>query len=168
MSRHLDEAHGDRLRELIDRDQIGWLVNEYCRTLDVMDTQALGALFTEDCIAVYGPDPSFRSVGAGALAASIARMWRWKRTSHHLSNLQIEFDGPDAARAVSTVLAWHEGASGEEAVVYGEYRDVLVRTDVGWRFSERHMFLKGNNANYQGSLLTPFGRNPPPEGWSWP
>src|ERR1700690_3578479 len=96
----------DRLR-LADRQEISNLLIEYCRALDVMDLAAIARVFTEDCQVEFGPEERLRSRGAAGVAKSLERMWRWSRPSHHLSNVQIAFEGADRARSISYVLAWH-------------------------------------------------------------
>ena len=155
------------LQRLIDERDITWVLTEYCRTLDRMDLPALARLFTADCIVEYGPDERLRSRGAAALAQSLARMWRWARTSHHLSNVQIELDGSEAARAISYVYAWHERPDGGTAVIMGQYHDRLLRTAEGWRIAERRMLMNGCDQGFKVDINR-FERLPPPSGWTPP
>lgn len=159
-------SEADRHR-LADRQEIADLLVEYCRTLDLMDLAALARVFTGDCEVEYGPEDRLRSHGAAGVAASLERMWRWSRTSHHLSNIQIAFDGPDRATSVSYVLAWHERPDGTTATVMGQYHDRLVRQTDGWRIAQRRMDMNGCDANFTVNLhRTP--RRPPPAGWVAP
>ena len=157
----------DRLQQLKDRNDIGDLLHSYCLTLDRMQLDELAALFTEDCSVAFGADPLLQSNGSAALARSLQRMWRWKRTSHHLSNIVISFEGPDAADVVSYVMAWHEDPNGQTATVFGQYRDRVVRTDVGWRIASRRMLMNGNDAGFTLDLF-PAERKPPPRDWTAP
>jgi hypothetical protein len=75
------------LQQLVHRQQISDVLITYCNALDKMDLTAIEALFTDDCFVDYGPGKLFQSRGAAALAKSLERMWRWSRTSHHLSNI---------------------------------------------------------------------------------
>ena len=131
----------DALRELVDRQQIAELLNEYCRALDVMDLDAVAAVFTEDCVVEYGPEERLRSRGAAGVAQSLQRMWRWARTSHHLSNVQIAFTGAKNEAAKAQDLVKRVGASrcfslaGEttlrQLLVLYSLADVLVTNDSG-------------------------------------
>ena len=116
---------------------------------------------------VYGAGPALASQGRAALARSLERMWRWARTSHHLSNVRITFEGPDAAQAISYVIAWHERPDGSTATVYGQYRDRLVRTAQGWRIARRRMLMNGSDAGFTVPI-TPLERRPAPAGWTAP
>lgn len=156
-----------RLQQLIDRSEICDLLNRYCLALDRMQLDELAALFTEDCSVAYGADPLLHSDSSAALARSLERMWRWTRTSHHLSNIVIDFQRHDTATAVSYVMAWHERSDGETATVFGQYQDCVVRTNVGWRIAERRMLMNGNDAGFTLDLF-PAERNPPPPGWTAP
>lgn len=154
-------------RELVDRQAIHDLLLDYCLYLDRMELDALAALFTADCEVVYGDDPRLRSRGAAALATSLERMWRWARTSHHLSNVRIAFEASDSAAVTSYVLAWHERPDGSTATIYGQYRDRVVRTDAGWRIADRQMLMNGCDAGFTVPI-TPLERRGPPAGWEAP
>jgi ketosteroid isomerase-like protein len=157
----------ERIARLIDRQEIGDLLIEYCRALDLMDLPAIARLFTEDCLVEYGPEERLRSHGASGVARSLERMWRWARTSHHLSNIQVEFETPDRARALSYVIAWHERPDGSTATVMGQYHDRLRRTEAGWRIAERRMAMNGNDAGFTVNLHRT-QRRPAPPGWVAP
>lgn len=157
----------DPLRKLCDREEITWVLNEYCNALDQMDLPRLAALFTDDCLVEYGPKEWLRSHGSAGLEQSLARMWRWARTSHHLSNVQIEFQGDDEAQARSYVHAWHERPDGSTATIFGQYDDRFLRQDAGWRIAERRMFMNGSDGGFAVNIAR-FERIPPPQGWRPP
>ena len=157
----------ERVGRLCDTEAIAWVLNEYCDALDCMDLPRLCALFTDDCLVEYGPEAWLQSRGAAALERSLARMWRWARTSHHLSNVQIDFRDDGVALARSYVHAWHERADGTTATVFGQYRDRLVRREAGWRIAERRMFMTGNDSGFAVNIHR-LERNPPPAGWRPP
>lgn len=150
-----------------DRQAITDVLVQYCCALDLMDLPALAALFTDDCVVEYGPGEFLRSRGSAALRKSLERMWRWSRTSHHLSNVLIRFTGDDAAVSSSYVHAWHERPDGSTATIFGQYRDRFVRRDKGWRISERRMFMNGCDAGFTVNINR-LDRAPPPPGWTAP
>ena len=149
----------DPTAEIIDRQQITDVIYEYCRTLDLMDLDTLAGLFTEDCVVEYGPQ--IRSVGAAGLRRDLERMWRWSRTSHHSSGVQVSFTGADTATACSYVLAWHQAPDGSTATMMGQYHDRLVRGPDGWRIAYRRQVLTGNDAGFTVDI-NPFERLPRP------
>ena len=155
------------LRKMMDREEISFLLHEYCRTLDAMDLDGLAEIFTEDCIVEYGPEDRLKSNGKAAIRKGLERLWRWKRTSHHLSNVQIRFARPDEAEALSYILAWHERPDGSTATVWGQYHDRFVRTPAGWRLQRRRQTMNGNDAGFTVNVF-PSERRQPPAGWVAP
>ncbi len=153
-------------RTLLDTAAITTLLTDYCRFLDRMDLAALGALFTTEARVVYGPDPRLEAAGREALVASLARMWRWRRTAHHLANVRVWVEG-DTARAESAVHAWHEAADGSDAEIFGLYHDRLARVDGGWLIAERRMEMQGARGGFRVPI-PPAYRAPPPAGWTPP
>ena len=152
------------LRDLSDRAAITEVLHAYCRALDEMDLAAIPALFTAECVVSYGP--RLESRGAARLAEDLARLWRWRRTSHHLSNVSVTLDG-DRAEAISYVIAWHEAPDGGTATLFGQYRDRLVRMAEGWRIAERVQLMNGSDAGFTVAIH-PLPRRPAPEGWMPP
>jgi L-gulonate 3-dehydrogenase len=134
----------DELRSA-DRIAITGLLHRYCAMLDAMELELVRELFTDDCVVIYGPDERMQSHGAAQLATSLRRLWRFARTSHHLSNVELEFDGADAAHARSYVLAWHQQPDGDSRTLYAEYHDRFIRTPAGWRIAERRQFTHGSD-----------------------
>jgi 3-phenylpropionate/cinnamic acid dioxygenase small subunit len=119
------------------------------------------ALFTEDCVVDYGPEARLRSAGSARLRTDLSRMWRWSRTSHHSSNVQVSFPSRDTATACSYVLAWHERPDGTTATMMGQYHDELVRQDGRWRIASRRQVLTGNDAGFTVGI-NPFERRSDP------
>ncbi len=89
----------DIVRELADRQAITDLIHGYCFHFDNNEPESVAALFTDDATVDYGPE-SATIVGSEAIAATIAVGLErtFAATSHHVSNIQITFDGPDHAR----------------------------------------------------------------------
>ena len=163
-----NESMNERVQqEMSDRQAITEVLVEYCCALDRMDLPRLGSLFTRDCFVEYGPEPALRSRGAAELEKSLERMWRWRRTSHHLSNVLIEFDERDEARVSSYVHAWHERPDGTTATILGQYRDRLVCIDKHWRIAERRMEMNGSDSGFKVNIY-PFERITAPPGWVAP
>jgi ketosteroid isomerase-like protein len=150
-----------------DRAGIADLLADYCRHLDAMDLSALAALFTPDAAVTYGDAPALNAAGRDAIAASLARMWRWRRTAHHLTTLRLWADGEGAARSEARVIAWHERGDGSTATVHGRYLDRLVRSTDGWRIAQRRMEELGSDAGFTVPLHQA-PRAAPPPGWSAP
>jgi ketosteroid isomerase-like protein len=139
-------------REQADRRAITSVLNGYCRMLDSLELELVPSFFTADCEVVYGPEPRMQSHGAADLAQALRRLSRFTRTSHHLSNIEIELTGPDAATSVSYVLAWHQQADGASRTLYAQYHDRFVRTPDGWRIAERRQLTNGSDVPWDLAL----------------
>jgi 3-phenylpropionate/cinnamic acid dioxygenase small subunit len=129
-----------RLREVEDRTAIADLVFEYARLVDECQPEAVAALFTDDARIDYGPGLGGTQQGRAAVAAFFQGLYTFARTSHHVSNHQIRFEGEGRARGVVYVLAWHQFRGvreGKTGWVMGRYEDEYVRTPAGWRFAAR-------------------------------
>jgi 3-phenylpropionate/cinnamic acid dioxygenase small subunit len=152
-----------KIQELLDKQAIAEVLYSYCAFLDRMDLEALAALFTVDCVVDYGPEPNMSSSGSLGLRRDLSRMWRWARTSHHLSNVVIELDEDGLhASSVSYVFAWHERPDGSIATMMGQYHDRLVRVGNEWRIHSRRQVLTGNDQGFN-VRINPFERLPDPD-----
>jgi hypothetical protein len=117
--------------------------------MDLLDMDLLASCFTDDGYLDIGPEPRLQTRGASAIGEAMTRMRRFARSSHHLSNIQIEFEGSDRANCVSYILAWHETPDGSSGTMMGQYHDCFVRTPVGWRISSRQLRMSGSDAGFQ-------------------
>jgi 3-phenylpropionate/cinnamic acid dioxygenase small subunit len=138
------------LRRLADHREISDLLIDYCSYVDRYECDRIAELFTEDCVFDYGPAFGGEQRGNKRLAkgASVT-LAGFKRTSHHISNLRIWFDGADAARAETYLYAWHELHEPSEPhfELWARYRDRIVRTAHGWRIAERRLVAAGQRGN---------------------
>lgn len=155
------------LDELVARHRIEATLAAYCDGLDAMDLDAVGRLFTEDCRVSFGPDPALEAQGRAALVASLARLWRWRRTAHLLGHVAVTFDGPDTAHSAARVHAWHEAPDGSDAEIFGIYRDTLIAAEGRWLIHTRRMEMTGSRGAFHVPV-PPAYRAPPPDGWTRP
>ncbi len=124
-------------------DEITELLHAYCRAADRNDADALAECFTEDCVCDYGPDAPPERGREARRAAAARDLALFAATSHLLGNITIERETPDRARVASVVHAWHRPLAGGSWTLYAEYHDVVVRTDAGWRITERRLEVAG-------------------------
>jgi hypothetical protein len=157
----------DIVRRVDDRLTIAEMLAAYCRVLDSMQLDGLEAIFTQDCVVEFGADERLNARSAAELVEKLGRLWRWRRTSHHLSNVEISFGNSVQASVLSYVIAWHERADGGTATLYGLYRDAFVRTPLGWRIARRRQEMNGSDAGFTVGVF-PAARQPPPAGWIAP
>jgi hypothetical protein len=130
----------DPLRSLTDKQEIAELVIRYSTALDGCDWDLLKQCFVDDPVFDadgYPPITDFEtirdsvSMALGGLDAS----------QHYVTNIAVELDG-DRASVVSYLQAQHVRASAgiePNFLVAGIYRDDVVRTPNGWRFSHRRL-----------------------------
>ena len=149
----------DTVRELADRQAIADLIHAYCFHFDNNEPEAVAALFTADAVVDYGPEAT-TIVGADAIAATIGVGLErtFVATSHHVSNIQIDFDDPEHARSVSYLYAWHRYVDGSpDGELWGRYLHRFVRTSEGWRISEL-VLLAAGTVDFHRSTMYPIGR----------
>ena len=151
------------VQELADRQAIADLIYAYCLHFDNNEPEAVAALFTADAVVDYGPEAS-TIVGADAIATTIAVGLEktFLATSHHVSNIQITFEGTDLARSVSYLYAWHRYVDGSpDGELWGRYRHSFVRTDAGWRISGLLLEAAGM-VDFHRTRMHPIGRRGTP------
>jgi uncharacterized protein (TIGR02246 family) len=119
-----------------DRVAIDALLAGYAFAFDSGDGEAFADLFT--------PDGSFDNVGVATMTGRQElvefvkeRYVQAPGVRHFTANVLVEADG-DGARARAYVWVIRLGGDGPLRLRNtGEYRDVFVRTDAGWRFARR-------------------------------
>ncbi|MGZ6958370.1 MAG: nuclear transport factor 2 family protein [Ilumatobacteraceae bacterium] len=136
------------LRGLLDRQAITDVLHRYCRNVDLFRADKIAELFTDDCVVDYGPGQGGAIHGAAQLEAGLrsrAGLKRFSATSHHVSNIQIDFTDDDHASSVCYLYAWHAwtDSSRPDAYLWGQYHDRVVRRDNGWLIASRHLILAG-------------------------
>ena len=114
----------------------------YSTAMDTRDWRLLDEVFTEDLVYDAGEWTTHSRV------EYVARLRPYLDgcgpTQHLLGNQRVELDG-DHARSAIYVRAFHVGTRELSQTIYemfGEYQDVLVRTDSGWRSRHRTLRLQ--------------------------
>ena len=127
---------------LADRSRIATVMATYTRCADLNLPEQQADTFTEDGRVSYHPGAWLE--GRAELVAKLGEsLARFQRTSHHLGNIEIVFDGADSATAESTVIAWHRRNDGTEWTLYGRYVDRWVRSGDSWLIAERVLRAAG-------------------------
>ena len=125
-----------------DLAEITQVLQRYFAAIDEKDWALLGLVFTPGAVLRYSVDTSEGE--ARSCAEMVGRFRSFVEacylTQHLMGTPLVEIVG-DAARATTALRAIHvqRGLDGERAtwVVYGTYRDALVRTPQGWRIEAR-------------------------------
>jgi hypothetical protein len=120
------------------------LIKLYVNLNDAQDWTGVAALYTADARFARPSRPDEFVVGREAILASfLARPARAQR--HVIANTVVDVDDADHARAFSVIVLYMGEAAepGElpamdpKSPLIGTFMDRLVRTEDGWRFSER-------------------------------
>lgn len=131
------------LQQISDRIEIADVVTRYARGIDLGEWDLLDTVFT--------PDAAIDYTESGGIAAGYAEVKPWlaemlpaffPRRMHTIGQVEVAFDGPDAAAVVAyfdNPMPMHDGAGGEKIVeVGGRYHHQMVRTQDGWRSRSLH------------------------------
>ena len=130
--------------ELEAREQIRDTIARYAHCVDGGRFDDLVALFGPNGVLEVDGEPAHR--GRDAIRALVTGTGRdiaagtgASRIRHHVSNVLIEPEPPDRARARCYFLAVTDRGVDH----WGRYRDELVQTGDGWRFAHRSVRTDG-------------------------
>ncbi|MDP3674914.1 MAG: nuclear transport factor 2 family protein [Novosphingobium sp.] len=138
-------ASADGLTRLFDERAIERLYVRYCELVDAKDFARLDEVFTPDTRGDYtqalgeGVVTEGLAMLVAAMEANLGAGSHCGATHHNVTNFDIAVEG-DAATAQVHYIAAHAGVgalAGRHYTMWGEYDDHLVRTEEGWRVSER-------------------------------
>lgn len=132
------------------------VLHGYCDCVDRADVDGLSGLFVENAEFDYGFGRIFhgRDEVCGLLTS---RILNYAATSHHLSNIQVEFTSPATATSRCYIHAWHQYPDGRIAEVYGRYFDDLVKAGGRWYIARRKVRAAGSSGfDAPEGLPTPF------------
>lgn len=155
------------IREIRDRTAIAELMHSYCRFADADQGRDMTLLFTEDCVCDFygGARPDMLMHGRDQLLEQIqASLTTVRSGSHYITNIEVLFDGPDAATFYCYMYSWQRFYAWPERADchrYGRYENRAVRTPDGWRFTHLRLVVAGE---YGGARLAEQLRRPwPPQ-----
>ena len=130
--------------ELVAREQIRETIAAYAHRVDGGRFEELVELFSRDGVLEVEGEPPHR--GRDAIRAFVTGTGRGlaaetgaPRIRHHVSNVVIELDGSDRARARCYFLAVTDRGVDH----WGRYRDELGREGDVWRFLHRRVRTDG-------------------------
>lgn len=148
-----------RIADLEDRAAIADAIHAYCWHFDRNEPDALADLFADGARVDYGPDvPEIR--GRAAIRAAVARGLAeiFAATSHHVSNIRIAREGPDAARSTCLLYAWHRYRSGApDGELWAQYHHRFLRIDGAWKIAELRLAAAGTK-DFHRARMHPIGR----------
>ena len=129
----------DDLHKLIEERAISRLIYDYSYALDMNRPGELAALFIEDCKVSYAPN--FGAEGMEAYKKTLEGIGTFFHgTSHHNSNICIDFVSDTEADVRSIVLAIHRYIKERpDGILYGQYFDRVVKVGGQWKFKTREL-----------------------------
>jgi hypothetical protein len=120
------------------------LVHEFAEVLDTQQFERLRELFTPDATFYRPAEPDVAIRGVDAIIGSYRSRLQGYRSQHLCTNVLIRVTSDDSASGTLRIFFeagpadTPEGAGVEPTLeVLGGFEDRFVRTDRGWRFSER-------------------------------
>jgi len=145
------------LQRLADSKIIERLIFDYAFHLDMNHPKELADLFVEDCHVIYGP--TFGAKGKAAYLKTLDGIGTFfKATSHHVSNIVIDFVSDDEAHVRSILVAWHRYTKERpDGILYGQYHDIMVRENGKWLFKKRELRTTGV-IDFHVKDMIPIGR----------
>lgn len=151
------QALEQKVNQIIAEEAIKRLIFDYAFHLDMNHPKELADLFIEDCVVVYAPN--FGAVGREAYAKTLDGIGSYfVGTSHHVSNIVIDFKSENEANVRSVVYAWHRySRERPDSHVWGQYHDFVVRVDGEWRFKRRELRTSGAK-DFHVKEVMPIGR----------
>jgi SnoaL-like domain len=145
------------LARLLDERAITRIVFDYAYFLDMNMPEEMAALFVDECEVSYAPN--FGAVGMEAYKKTLDGIGTFfKATTHHVSNVCVDFVSDDEATVRAVVMAIHRYTKDRpDSTLYGQYHDVVVKQGGLWKFKTR--ILKTTMAtDYHVKTANPIGR----------
>jgi SnoaL-like domain len=129
----------DDLQKLIEERAISRLMYDYSYALDMNRPGELATLFIEDCKVSYAPN--FGAEGMEAYKKTLEGIGTFFHgTSHHNSNICIDFVSDTEADVRSIVLAIHRYIKERpDGILYGQYFDRVIKVGGQWKFKTREL-----------------------------
>ncbi|AMG75591.1 MULTISPECIES: nuclear transport factor 2 family protein [Sphingopyxis] len=125
------------LSRLVETQAIERILFDYAYYLDMNMPDKMAEMFTDDCVVDYAPN--FGATGIEAYKKTLDGIGTFfKATSHHVSNICVDFVSDTEATVRAVVLAIHRYAKDRpDGILYGQYHDVVVKEDGVWKFKVR-------------------------------
>jgi hypothetical protein len=146
-----------QLKQMIEKQAIERMMYDYSYHLDMNHPDQLAALFVEDCEVSYAPN--FGAKGMEAYKKTLEGIGSYfTATTHHNSNIVVDFVSDTEANVRSIVMAIHRYTKQRpDGYLFGQYHDVVVKVDDQWKFKRRELRTT-MTADYHVKAFNPIGR----------
>ncbi|WP_229052375.1 nuclear transport factor 2 family protein [Aeromicrobium sp. Leaf350] len=130
---------------IADRLELQDLVHAYAEGIDDGRAEDVAAIFAEDCVFRAFAGPKGEARGREAVAVLVGRLLAtFRATSHHVSNMRVDFTGEDEATGRTSLYAWHAFTTDRpDGYLWGRYVDTFRREDGRWLIAERELRIAG-------------------------
>ena len=130
----------DRLTELMDREAIRDCLFRYCRGIDRADEASIRSAYWPEAIDNHG----FYNGPVEGFIQAAQKVWAsGARNIHAVTNVLIEFVGPERAVVESYFLGYQRGVGVtgvlKQELLIGHYADVFEKRGDDWRILERNV-----------------------------
>lgn len=145
------------IQQLLDVRSIERLLFDYAYYLDMNMPAEMADLFVDDCEVRYAPN--FGAKGIEEYKKTLEGIGTFfVATSHHVSNICIDFQSDEEAIVRAAVLAVHRYTRERpDGILYGQYHDVVVKVGGAWRFKTR-VLKTTMTTDYHVKASNPIGR----------
>lgn len=128
------ELTDKHLRDLISHRQISEQLHRYCFYFDSNYPDGLRSLFTEDAIVDYGPEvQTLYGIDEIINSISLGLSNTFEATSHHISNIVINFTSASEASVKSYIYAWHKYKNKSKiGHLWGQYSHTFKMENDQW------------------------------------
>ena len=142
---------------LLEERAIERLLFDYAYYLDMNLPDKMAELFDDVCVVNYAPN--FGAEGIEAYKKTLDGIGTFfTATTHHVSNICIDFVSDSEATVRAAVLAVHRYTRERpDGFLYGQYHDVVVKADGRWKFKER-LLKTTMTTDYHMKAFNPIGR----------
>ena len=131
---------GDYAERVADRLEIHELLARYARMVDFREWQLHDDVYTDDATADYTATAGIAGSARDVMTWLDRALAAWPVNMHILSNIVVEFTGPDDATSTCYFMGpMGVGDVGSQLIITnsGLYEDRLRRTEGGWRIAHR-------------------------------
>lgn len=142
---------------IVEERAIERIVFDYAYYLDMNMPEKMIELFVDDCEVSYAPN--FGATGIEDYSKTLDGIGTFFRaTSHHVSNIVIDWVSDSEATLRAAVLAIHRYTKERpDGILYGQYHDVVVKQDGQWKFKKR-ILKTVMTTDYHVRASNPIGR----------
>ena len=120
-----------------DRFAITELLARYAYYFDRNQPEHVASLFTADTVIDYGPEvPPIHGRAAVTERIAPGLSTVFAATSHHISNVIVDFEGDNDAHVTAYVYAWHRYLDGSpDGHLWGQYHVRARRSSLNWKIA---------------------------------